>query len=47
MKLLEPTLADPVVARPQASVTEPQHLFLDKGYDFPVIRDLTEAFGYI
>ena len=25
----------------------PQHLCLDKGYDFPVIREVAQALGYI
>jgi putative transposase len=38
MKLAIPTLSGVVVRRPQPRPRRPQHLFGDKGYDFPVIR---------
>lgn len=46
MKLLAPTLEDLIIPRPEPTATEPQHLCLDKGYDFPVIRELVQEFGY-
>lgn len=43
MKLLAPTLESPVVSRPPASETKPQHLCLDKGYDYPQVRELAHS----
>ncbi len=36
-----------VVARPQLSTADPQHLCLYKGYDYPVVRELASALGYV
>ena len=36
-----------VVARPQPSAQQPQHLCEDKGYDFPECREQAAARGYI
>jgi transposase len=46
MKLTEPTLEAIVVERPQPTEEDPQHLCLDKGYDYPTVRELVEAWGY-
>ena len=46
MKLAEPTLDGIVVERPQPTAEAPQHLCLDKGYDYPQIRELVEKWGY-
>jgi transposase len=46
MKLTRPTLEGIVVERPEPTEEAPQHLCLDKGYDYPAIRELVEAFGY-
>lgn len=46
MKLLALTLGDPIIPPPAASANNLQHLCLDKGYDFPVIRELAQALGY-
>lgn len=47
IKLLEPTLNAVVVSRPLSSATDPEHLCLDKGYDYPVTRELASALGYV
>jgi hypothetical protein len=47
MKMLESTLNNIVLARPLATTENPQHMALDKGYDYPVIRELVEKWGYI
>jgi hypothetical protein len=36
-----------VIARPQASREHPQHLYLDAGYDFPIMPLLVRARGYL
>jgi len=46
MKLVGPTLEAIVVDRPQPTAEQPQNLCLDKGYDYPQVRDLVEAWGY-
>ena len=39
MKLTEPTLQSVVIERPQPTPEHPQHLCLDKGYDYPEIDE--------
>src|SRR3954469_20984517 len=46
IKLLEATLNNIVVDRPEPSETEPQNLCLDKGYDSAQVRELLEELGY-
>jgi putative transposase len=46
MKLARATLEDVAVKRPAPSPRHPQGLCLDKGFDFPEIRELAEEFGY-
>ena len=46
MKLTEATLHAIVIERPQPTAEKPQHLCLDKGYDYPEVRQLVEAWGY-
>lgn len=46
MKLVEPTLEAMVVERPEPTQENPQNLCLDKGYDYPQVRELVEARGY-
>ena len=46
MKLTEPTLEAMVVKRPEATAQQLQHLCLDKGYDYPQVRELVAAWGY-
>lgn len=44
--LLESTLTDLMAKRPDPNETR-QHLCLDRGYDFPDIRQLAEKLGYV
>jgi transposase len=46
MKLTETTLERMVVVRPEPTEEKPQNLCLDKGYDYPEIRDLVAEWGY-
>ncbi len=46
MKLTEPTLASVVIGRPEPTPEHPQHLCLDKGYDYEAVRELVEGYGY-
>lgn len=46
MKLTEPTLASVVIERPEPTSEHPQHLCLDKGYDYEEVRQLVEGYGY-
>lgn len=47
MKLAAPTLDALVVARPRPTDQQPQHLCLDKGYDYDLPRFAAEQRGYI
>jgi putative transposase len=44
--LMRETLEAIPAGRPQPSDEDPQHLCLDKGYDYQEPRDLAEAFGF-
>jgi putative transposase len=46
MKLTEGTLQSVVIRRPEPTPEQPQHLCLDKGYDYDAVRDLVESYGY-
>jgi putative transposase len=46
MKLVGPTLEAVIVERPKPTSDKPQNLCLDKGYDYPQVRDLVDAWGY-
>lgn len=46
MKLVRPTLESIVVERPMPTPENPQHLCLDKGYDFQEVRDIVAEFGF-
>jgi len=46
MKLVQPTLEAMAVERPQPTAEKPQNISLDKGYDYPEIRELVDAWGY-
>jgi putative transposase len=46
MKLLEATLLSQPLDLPEPSEEAPQHLCLDKGYDYQAVRDLLEEWGY-
>jgi transposase len=45
-KLLEATIEAIVLERPKPTRREPQHLCLDKGYDYPVVRKVADKHGY-
>ena len=47
MKLFEPPLDNLAVACPQPTVEDPQNMCLDKGYDYPAVRELAEAWRFI
>src|SRR5947209_19827615 len=46
MKLVEATLASMPVDRPAPTESEPQHLSMDKGYDYDDVRETVAAYGY-
>lgn len=46
MKLTERTLAAIPIARPAPTTEQPQHLSLDKGYDYEAVRATVAAYGY-
>lgn len=46
MKLVEPTLQGILGERPKPEGRQPQHLCLDKGYDFDEVRELVATYGY-
>ena len=46
MKLTKPTLESLIVHRPAPTEEAPQNLCLDKGYDYPEVRELVAKFGY-
>lgn len=46
MKLAGPTLESIVIARPEPTEEDPQHMCMDKAYDFPEVRELLEEDGY-
>jgi putative transposase len=45
MKLVAATLEAFMVKRPEPTVRQPQHLCLDKGYDYAAVRDTLELYG--
>jgi putative transposase len=45
--LAAPTLDALVVARPEPTVEQPQHLCLDKGYDYDLPRSAAEQRHYV
>jgi transposase len=47
MKMTEPTLDGIVIERPESTTEEPQHLCLDKGFDYDAVREALEARQYI
>ncbi len=46
MKLVAPTLEAMVIERPEPTPEQPQHMCLDKGYDYPEVRELVAVWGY-
>ena len=47
MKLLCETLDGIVIARPEPTQEQPQHMCLDAGYDYPVIREQVKTHDYL
>ena len=47
MKLLCATLDGIIIARPEPTTAQPQHLCLDAGYDYPTIRREAESHQYV
>ena len=47
MKMTEPTLDSIVIERPEPTPEEPQHLCLDKGFDYNAVREALEARQYM
>jgi putative transposase len=45
-KLFTETVQSVPLARPEPSQDKPQHLCLDKGYDYPEVRHLAEQEGF-
>jgi len=46
MKLTKTTLESIAVERPEPTRDAPQHMCMDKGYDYPEVRELLEDWGY-
>jgi putative transposase len=46
MKLVDATLEAIMSRRPEPTALQPQHLCLDKGYDYEAVRETLEAWGY-
>ncbi len=46
MKLVQRTLEAIMIQRPDSTPDRPQNLCLDKGYDYPQVRELVAAWGY-
>ena len=44
--LVEPTLENMAIKRPQPTARHRQHLCADKGYDYPDVRELVDDWGY-
>jgi putative transposase len=47
MKMTEATLDSIVIERPEPTAEEPQHLCLDKGFDYDAVREALEVRHYI
>ena len=45
-KMVQATLESVPIERPAPTLEEPQHLCLDKGYDYDEVRELGKQFGY-
>jgi putative transposase len=45
-RLVEATVESIPIERPEPTTKKPQNLCLDKGYDYPDVRELVEEFGY-
>ena len=47
MKLIKPTLQNVVINKPEPTIKLKQNMCMDKGYDYPEVYELLEAYGYI
>lgn len=47
MNLVESTLEAIVIERPEVTAENPQNMCMDKGYDYPDVRELVAQWGYI
>jgi putative transposase len=45
VKMVEATLEAIIIERPEPTGEKPQHICLDKGYDYPQVRELVEKWG--
>ena len=45
-RLVEETLESIPIDRPEPTANEPQHMCLDKGYDYVDIREMIDDWGY-
>lgn len=45
-RLVEATLESIPIDRPRPTAESDQHMCLDKGYDYPDVRELVNAYGY-
>jgi putative transposase len=46
-KLLEATLQSLPIVKPAPTKARPQHVCLDKGYDFEEVRAILQAYGFV
>lgn len=46
MKMAEATLEGIITERPKPTEDAPQNMCLDKGYDYPAVRELVEKWGF-
>jgi putative transposase len=46
MKRVDATLEAMMIKRPEPTATWPQHVCLDKGYDYDAVRETLEEWGY-
>ena len=46
MKFTKPTLESITIKRPEPTRNAPQNMCMDKGYDYPEVRELLEDWGY-
>jgi len=46
MKLMKPTLESIVAEKPEPTRKSPQNMCMDKGYDYPEVRELLQDLGY-
>jgi putative transposase len=45
-RLVEETLRSMAIERPVATKSKPQHMSMDRGYDYPDARDMIRELGY-